>query len=94
MSEFFIDRQQRQHKEWRAKRLYEMRLEYMAHVISDEIARANKDWQLALRHQDKARGVTRRLFNQYAPDVAGELLTEWREEAIQRARSAQREVQS
>ena len=86
MSEFFIDRQQRQHKEWRAKRLYEMRLEYMAHVISDEIARANKDWQLALRHQDAARRVTRRMFNEHQPEIAGELLTEWRDEAIERAK--------
>ena len=94
MSEFFIDAQHQRAKEWRAKRLNEMRLEYTEHVIADERARANKDWQSALRHQDKARDVTRRLFNQYASDVAGELLTEWREEAIQRARSAQREVQS
>lgn len=86
MSEFFIDRQQRQYEEWRAKRLYEMRLEYMAHVISDEIARANKDWQLALRHQDKARNITRRLFNEYPPHIAGDMLNEWRDQAIRRAK--------
>ena len=86
MSEFFIDAQRQRQKEWRAKRLYEMRLEYMTHVISDEMARKNKDWQLALRHQDKARDVTRRLFNQYARDVAEELLTEWRDDALRRAR--------
>ena len=91
MSEFFIDAQRQRAKEWRAKRLNEMRLEYTEHVIADERARANKDWQSALRHQDKARDVTRRVFNQYPSYVVGELLTEWRDDALRQARQ---EVQS